>query len=521
MNGKIRGKQDNVRYKSMTASRTGLRRGTYGLIYAAVLLVLLHQWIKETVPDVTFDELLFHIRVPLKGTDTSLVVLFFERVLWSSIGIFSVIALLLFTAANCGKKMDQVIEKKPRIHSSINILTGPIRNHYRLILACVLVLEFHTISEQVSMRQYIANQLQTSTWIDEHYVDPNQTELTWPEKKRNLIYIYLESMEQTFMSFEDGGCYENDYIPELTRLARENVNFSDQATQLGGAMAINGTTWTMGAMFAQTSGLPLKMVVEGNSMDQYETFYPGVVTLGELTEKAGYRNIFMLGSDATFGGRRNYFTQHGNYEIYDYIWARENGKIPSDYLVFWGFEDERLIEMAKEKLLEVSADDQPFNFTMLTVDTHFPDGYRCDLCEEQWGNDYKDALSCSSRQIAQFIEWIQQQDFYEDTTIVITGDHLSMAAEIAEEIEDENYRRVYNCFINSAVEPVESHERQFLTIDMLPTTLAAMGVQIEGDRLALGTNLFSDKKTWVEEEGYETVEDGISRHSRFYDKLTY
>ncbi|MFR6375394.1 MAG: hypothetical protein ACLUN5_02370 [Oscillospiraceae bacterium] len=52
----------------------------------------------------------------------------------------------------------------------------------------------------------------------------------------------------------------------------------------------------MGAMFAQTSGLPLKLGIELNSMDQYSAFFPGVTTLGDLLERAGYHNILMIGS---------------------------------------------------------------------------------------------------------------------------------------------------------------------------------------------------------------------------------
>ena len=64
-------------------------------------------------------------------------------------------------------------------------------------------------------------------------------------------------------------------------------------------------------------------------------------------------------------------------------------------------------------------------------------------------------------------------------------------------------RTVYNLFINPAVTPVETQNRQFSTLDMFPSTLAAMGVKIDGDRLALGTNLFSEKKTLIEEYGFD------------------
>lgn len=38
-------------------------------------------------------------------------------------------------------------------------------------------------------------------------------------------------------------------------------------------------------------------------------------------------------------------------------------------------------------------------------------------------------------------------------------------------------------------------------MDLFPTMLASLGVQIEGNRLGLGTNLFSDKKTLMKELG--------------------
>lgn len=34
-----------------------------------------------------------------------------------------------------------------------------------------------------------------------------------------------------------------------------------------------GTTWTMGAMFAQTSGLPLNISIDSNGMDTQDSFF--------------------------------------------------------------------------------------------------------------------------------------------------------------------------------------------------------------------------------------------------------
>lgn len=53
----------------------------------------------------------------------------------------------------------------------------------------------------------------------------------------------------------------------------------------------------------------------------------------------------MLGSDATFGGRGAYFNSHGTCEIWDINTAKELGKLSEDYYVWWGYEDNKLLNM--------------------------------------------------------------------------------------------------------------------------------------------------------------------------------
>ena len=55
-------------------------------------------------------------------------------------------------------------------------------------------------------------------------------------------------------------------------------------------------------------------------------------------------------------------------------------------------------------------------------------------------------------------------------------------------------------------------------MDLFPTTLAAMGTKIDGDRLGLGTNLYSDKETLSERYGYEYIDKELAKNSKFYNK---
>ena len=262
-------------------------------------------------------------------------------------------------------------------------------------------------------------------------------------------------------------------------------------------------------------------------MKKYAAFLPGATTLGDILKEQGYNNFFMAGSDFVFGGRESYFTQHGQYEIFDYYTAIEKGKIPEDYYVWWGFEDSKLYEYAKEEITRLASEDAPFNFSMITVDTHHVSGYYCELCQNTHDSQYANVWSCASRQLYNFIGWVQEQDFYENTTIVICGDHCSMDPNFYEGFSydkhiGETSRKVYNCIINSAVEPYQENNRKFTTLDFFPTVLASMGVEIEGNRLGLGTNLFSGEQTLSEKYGYDEFFTELNKKSSFYNtKLLY
>ncbi|MBR6533849.1 MAG: sulfatase-like hydrolase/transferase [Clostridia bacterium] len=180
-------------------------------------------------------------------------------------------------------------------------------------------------------------------------------------------------------------------------------------------------------------------------------------------------------------------------------------------------EDSKLIAYAKQELASLSQENKPFSFTMLTADTHHISGYVCENCQNQFGTQYENVLSCSSKQIYEFVEWLKAQPFYENTTVIVIGDHLSMDAQFIRENTEKGYKRhVYNCFINSAIEPENVQNRAFTPMDIFPTTLASLGCEIEGDRLGLGTNLFSKRQTLAEEITIDKLNREINKSSDYY-----
>jgi phosphoglycerol transferase len=478
--------------------------GTILSVTAMVLATVIYfsiQWMFNTWSNLTMDELVYHLTAPLEGTNEDMIREYLNICVAPAVLVL-IVAVILFLSWH-NKKRYYVLMAGGIIVSLV-LSTKVIQGAWN----------------ELDAGGYVEAKGEYSTFIDVNYADPAEVVLQFPEKKRNLVYIFLESMETTYADKDNGGGFKRNVIPELTSLAQGNEDFSGENSNLNGGYPLAGTTWTMGALFGQTSGLPLSISIEKNSMDTQDSFFSGVITLGDILENAGYEQTLMIGSDATFGGRRLYFQEHGDYNIIDYEYALDTEMIPEDYLVWWGYEDQKLFEFAKESLLEMAGHEEPFNLTLLTVDTHFEDGYICGLCGDSYKNDqYANVMACSSRQINEFVSWIQRQSFYENTTIVLVGDHLTMDSNFCEDVDKDYDRKVYTAYINSAVNVEIDKERSYTTFDFFPTTLAALGIEIEGERLGLGTNLFSSKQTLTERFGIEVEKSEITRKSELLESL--
>lgn len=472
------------------------------VIVLAIIICFSVRWMFDTWSNLTMDELVYHLTSPLEGTNAEMIREYLNICVAPAL-LVCLLIIVLYIAWHKQKRR------------YLALMLGGVT--ISLFMATMSVLGAWN---ELDVDGYMLSQGTYSSFIDDNYIDPAKVTLKFPEKKRNLIYIFLESMETTYADEEAGGAFDVNVIPELTRLAQENEDFSDESKKINGGYAMPGATWTIAAMFSQTSGIPLNISIENNNMDTQDSFFSNVVTLGDILEQADYAQTLLIGSDATFGGRRLYFGEHGNYDIQDYVYAKKQGKIPEDYRVWWGFEDQKLFEYAKETLLELAAGEQPFNLTMLTVDTHFEDGYSCQICEDVYGeNQYANVMACSSRQVEGFIKWIQRQEFYENTTIVLVGDHPTMDSDFCENVNYNYVRKVYTSYINPMIEKETEFARDYTTFDIFPTTLAALGVEIEGERLGLGTNLFSSKQTLTERFGLEFQKREIGKKSKMIEQL--
>ena len=485
-----------------TVARRPVRVGTAVVLTLLLLFAFVcffaARWFVTVYGRIGFDSILFTLQSSLDGVQSDLV---------RSYLLGGLLPAVLCTALSFAILL--LLRRLP-VRGLVSILTS--------VALAVGLIGYAAVD--VELTDYVRDLIWRGQLYESEYVDPDTVQITFPEKKRNLVYILLESMETTYLSEDLGGASDVNLIPELYELARDNINFS-HTDGVGGFHATNGSSWTIGAIVAQTAGIPLKVPsgIEDwqNGYGKDGVFLPGAASIMNILDDAGYHTSFLCGSDANFGGRKTYYQTHGTDEIYDIYTARRDGIVPKDYFVWWGMEDLHLFEYAKQELTEISQGDEPFAFTMLTVDTHHIGGYQCEYCRGEYEETYEQSISCSSRQVLEFIQWLQEQPFYENTTVIITGDHLSMDNGYFQRNVDEDYQRmVYHCILNSALESGNTKNREYCAVDLFPTTLAAMGCTIEGDRLGLGTNLFSNLPTLAEKWGFEEFNSELSKASDYY-----
>ena len=508
-------------YDTMVPRPSGKGRGA-ALVWTAVpfvgyLCLFISLWGKTEFGDMSIDQLIINLVSPVSGANDTDFISALEGPVLLTILATSVTVLLFVV-------LRRILAQKQVLPKSRALLF--LRRHFAGIASAVILLGGLSYGIYAyHLTDVIHAYLSKSTIIDDNYVDPRDVNIQFPEKKRNLIHIYLESMENSYMSRDLGGFMDENLIPELTQLATEGYSFSHLDQGFGGPQSAVGTTWSVASMVNMTTGLPMKTPTEPNAYGSADNFLPGACTLGDLLAQQGYEQTLMFGADADFGGLTYYYRSHGDFKIMDYKYAKQNGLIPKNYQVWWGFEDDKLFSFAKEEITRLSQTGKPFHFAMETADTHRPDGYLSPHAPTPHENQYANVLSYNSAQVYEFVRWIQQQPFYDNTTVVIIGDHLSMETNFFEfyDFDEDYHRSQYNVILNPAPSVPQKRDemmfnRIYANFDMFPTILSSMGVTIEGSRLGIGTDLFSGEKTLFEEYGFEYANEELGKMSVLYNR---
>jgi len=482
---------------------------------------------------IPIEQFIFHLAFQITGANYSMVTNFLIKPLIDSVVMLLFSTYLLSTEIYIKKYLIEVPFKK--IKKSVVLAT------VLLPIAGIIVTTFI-----IKLPQYIVtSSKEAARFYEDNYIFPETVNIFFPDEKRNLIVIIVESLETGFLKITDGGAFAEDLIPEIAELSKNNISYASQNTGIGGVTQLYGTEWTVAGLTAYYLGVPLAVnFLNQTGWNNYgslgDEFLPGAYGIKDILYREGYNNYFILGSDIAFGGMDKLFKTHKNTNIFDYNYFHNNNYIPSGYKVWWGLEDRKLYKLAKTKITEISQQNEPFFITLSTLDTHPVEGYLDEFAEIIFDSQYKNVLRDTSKQLDDFIEWLRQQPFYENTTVVILGDHLYQDSsffpqdfqvqKLASRYErkyfdgknEDNYNRfTMNIFINSLLPPNENKNRKISHFDILPLLIESIGGSFNEKGLALGRslNIPEENNTLVEQYGVKFVNEQLKRKSILYNRL--
>jgi phosphoglycerol transferase len=314
-------------------------------------------------------------------------------------------------------------------------------------------------------------------WMAELYVPVRLEKPLQHAKQLNLIWIYIESLEESRVSEEK----HIDIFRAKARI-REFQN-------------LPGTGWTIGGMVSSQCALPLMPfgLFSGNSFSDVPEFMKGITCLGDVLESRGYHTNFIGGANVAFAGKEKFLKQHGYKKITgkQEIQNSRGLKLPDGW---WGFTDDQVFQIAKEDLRALHRIGQPFFYSALTLDTHGPKGYLSDYCRRGgYANNIASIFDCVLSQIQEFAEELKQEGILENTVLVISGDHPFMEPRkisinpFKYEKRDKD-RKVFFAVIRPDGVIIDTKFANHF--DMFPTVLSSLGFEIPNGRIGLGRNLF-------------------------------
>lgn len=379
------------------------------------------------------------------------------------------------------------------------------KTRYFCAIICVCVI---FCCYRLELIEYIINNNIYSKLYENEYVDPQNLTFKFPEQKRNLIILHLESMEK---DYADSSVVGENLLPDLSKLAAGGISF-DNFHQL------QHQDYTLAGMLATYCAVPYKSTKSAD-YTIFNNFMPKLVCLPQVLQQNGYDTYFMKGATLDFSRTGIFFSSHGMQDLVgeDELQDRFGLDLAAHSGSSWGFRDSTLYDVAKKRLLEISKKDKPFLFSMLSLDNHGPNLYIDPQCTTTENPD-KDVIRCADKMAADFINWITKQDFYKNTTIVIAGDHIKTGKN--ELMPGKKHRQIFNLILNPAPNIINYNTKHaWTTLDLPPTILQSIGVSFDNGKFGLGRSLFEPYPTLYEKMGRE-LDNELHKSSKIYENFT-
>nr|WP_123043859.1 LTA synthase family protein [Cohnella candidum]AYQ75779.1 LTA synthase family protein [Cohnella candidum] len=244
--------------------------------------------------------------------------------------------------------------------------------------------------------------------------EPSTPQFQGIAKGKNLIVIQMEAFQNFLLGAKIDG---TPITPNLNELLGSTVYFPHFYQMVGQGNTADAEFVVNTSLYVPKHGAA--------SQDFGDRLLP---SMPRLLASNGYDTATFHTNDVKFWNRKELYAALGFGKYYDKQFFGD------DDLVFFGSSDELLYEKTAAKLAEMDAADKPFYAQIITMSGHHPFNIpdrkiRFQLPERFQGTlvgDYIEAQNYADYALGQFIAKLKQSGLWDDSVIVIYGDHMGL-----------------------------------------------------------------------------------------------
>ncbi|WP_080849135.1 LTA synthase family protein [Cytobacillus gottheilii] len=353
-------------------------------------------------------------------------------------------------------------------------------------------------------------------YIQESYTPPND-QLFGAAKDKNVYLIAMESVQSFVVDQTING---EEITPFLNDFIKESYYFDQFYHQTAQGKSSDAEFIVDTALYPLGRGA----VFFTHSGNQYDAM-PGIL------RENGYTTATFHANNKSFWNRDIMYNSLG----YDRFYSLPYYEVNQDNSVGWGLKDIEFFEQSIEHIKDLPS---PFLAKFITLTNHFPFELKENdqLMEPYASGDsivdnYFQTVRYTDEAIKQFVHNLKKEGLYEESIIVLYGDHYGIS---------ENHNHTMGEFLGQEVTPLVSMDLQRVPfvihipgqkgetistvagqIDVKPTLLNLLGIETR-NAFQFGEDLFSENHSQftVLRDGSFISEDYVYTRNTCYDRST-
>nr|WP_253300761.1 LTA synthase family protein [Paenibacillus lautus] len=315
--------------------------------------------------------------------------------------------------------------------------------------------------------------------------------LSGAAKGKNLIIIQMESFQKFLIGLNIDG---KEITPNLNKLAKESLYFPNFYQNVG-----QGNTSDAEFVVNTSFYIPPRGAATQHYADRV------LPSLPRLLQGEGYDTATFHTNVVEFWNRGELYKALGFNRYYDKAFFGDEDKL------FFGASDDALYSKTAAELKKMDEADKPFYSHVISMSAHHPftipeNKYRMTLPERYEGTfvgDYIRSQNYADDALGKFIEQLKKDGVWDNSLIVLYGDHLGLPIYSLDNKDKELMHEVYGRDYNSGdminiplmihgegLQP-EVKEQVGGQIDLMPTVANLLGVSMD-NQLHFGQDLLNN-----------------------------